>query len=81
VQLRPIGHVRGQVQSPLVLLCAAHALSSASDDEEEEDEWDCIRKYIDDWNTNSAEMLHCGWLLCLDELMSSEQVVQPGGRR
>ena len=28
---------------------------SASDDEEEEDEWDCIRKYIDDWNTNSAE--------------------------
>ena len=43
---------------------------SASDDEEEEDEWDCIRKYIDDWNTNSADMMHCGWLLCLDELMS-----------
>jgi hypothetical protein len=24
----------------------------------------------DDWNENSAGMLHCGWLLCLDESMS-----------
>ena len=45
------------------------ALSFECNDDED-DKWDCIRKFIEDWNENSAGMLHCGWLLCLDESMS-----------
>jgi hypothetical protein len=35
-----------------------------------DDRWNCVRHFVDEWNTNAANMLSPGFLLCLDESMS-----------